>query len=399
MLRPFLFALSLAACTITAANAASGSGPGYTETEIRIGNLAPYSGPASSYSVIAETQAAYFNMINEAGGIGGRKIKFMSLDDAYSPPKAVEQTRRLVESEDVAALFNPIGTPSNAAIQRYLNSKKVPQLFVGTGASRFNDPKGSPWTVGYNATYETEARVYGKYLLANKPDAKIAILVQNDDSGRDQVHGLEVGLGDKAKSMIIAKATYEPSDAVIDSQILKLKASGADVFVSFGTPKAGSQAIRKVAELGWKPLYFLANTQSSVASVLTPAGLDNAKGLISSTSYKDVSDPTWDKDPDVVAFKAFVEKRMPGVSYTNANVTYGYVTAQTMVQVLKQCGADVSRENIIKQALSLKGFAPALILPGITLNTSPEDHEPMQQLQLIRFDGERWSPLGPVLSE
>ncbi len=386
-------------CSATAF-AADRSGHGFTETEIVLGNLMPYSGPASSYSTIGKTEAAYFDMINERGGINGRKIKFISYDDGYSPPKAIEQARRLVESDDVLAIFQPLGTPSNAAIQKYMNTKKVPQLFVSTGASRFSDPANFPWTIGFNPKYETETRVYAKYILANAPDSKVAVIYQNDDSGRDQLRGLEDGLGARAASMIVMKASYEPTDVVIDSQIVKLKASGADVLVSLGTPKAGSQTIRKVAELGWNPkLFFVGNPQSSIAGVLEPAGLDNSKGIISSNFFKDPTDPTWKDDPEVAEFRKFMERYNTSTNWTSSNSAYGYLAAQVMAHVLEKCGDDLSRENVLKQAASLNGFAPAMILPGITMNTSPTNYSPLRQLQLIRFDGASWRTHGPVISE
>ncbi len=384
----------------TTPHAADKSGIGYTASEILIGNLMPYSGPASSYSVIGKTEAAYFDMLNERGGINGRKIKFISYDDGYSPPKAVEQARRLVENDEVLALFQPLGTPSNAAIQKYMNTKKVPQLFVATGASRFSDPVHYPWTVGFNPKYETETRIYGRHILTNKPDAKIAVIYQNDDSGRDQVRGLEEGLGEKAASMIVARASYEPTDVVVDSQVVKLKSSRADVLVSLGTPKAGSQTIRKVAELGWKPsMFFVGNPQSSIAGVLEPAGLGNSTGIISSSFIKDPADPTWKNDPEVAQYRQFMERYGSGLSWTNSNAAYGYVAAQLIAHVLERCGDDLSRANVLKQATSLDGYAPALILPGITMNTSATNYSPVRRLQLIRFDGAAWRLYGPVISE
>lgn len=393
---------ALAALGLGASLAASAEegGHGVSATEILIGNLMPYSGPASSYSTIGKTEAAYFDMINERGGVNGRKIKFISLDDGYSPPKAIEQARRLVESDNVLALFQPLGTPSNAAIQKYMNIKKVPQLFVATGASRFSDPVRYPWTIGFNPKYETETRVYAKYILAHATDAKIAIIYQNDDSGRDQVKGLEDGLGDKAGSMIVAKASYEPSDAVIDSQIVKLKASGANVLVSLGTPKAGSQTIRRVAELGWKlDLFFVGNPQSSVAGVLEPAGLENSKGIISSNFLKDPADPAWKDSPDIAAFRQFMEKYNSAIPWTSSNAAYGYVAAQAMVRVLELAGRDLTREGLIDAARHLQNFTPDLVLPGISMNLSATNYSPFRQLQLIRFDGAAWRLLGPVISE
>lgn len=373
--------------------------PGASDTEIKVGNIMPYSGPASSYAVIGKIQAAYVEMINAQGGVNGRKIKFISYDDAYSPPKSIEQARRLVESDEVVAIFSALGTPPNAAIQKYLNTKKVPQLFTLTGADRFSDYKQYPWTVGFNPSYATEARIYAKYILEQRPQAKIAILYQNDDSGRDYLRGMEEALSSRAEKMIVAKASYEATDPVVDSQIITLKSSGADVFISLGTPRAGSQAIRKVAELGWKPLFFVGNPQASVATVLTPAGLDNSKGVLSSSAFKDPTDPAWKNDPEVIEFYAFLARHFPAGDPGNITLLYGYIAAQAMIQVLKQCGDDLSRENILRQATNLKSFKPAMLLPGITMNTSPTNHAPLRQSQMMSFDGERWQMVGQVISE
>jgi ABC-type branched-subunit amino acid transport system substrate-binding protein len=398
MMLRYLFAICLALSPISQSPAQT-SGTGYTSTEILIGNLMPYSGPASSYATIGKIEASYVEMINGKGGVNGRQIKFISYDDAYSPPKAVEQARRLVESDGVLAIVSPLGTPPNAAIQKYMNLKKVPHLFVLSGAERFSDHKQFPWTVGFNPGYATETRIYARYILEHRPNAKIAILWQNDDSGRDFVRGLEEGLGSRSEKMIVAKASFEPTDPVIDSQIVTLKSSGADTFVLTGTPRAGSQAIRKVAEMGWKPLFFVSNPQSSVATTLTPAGLDNAKGVLSSSAFKDPADPTWKNDPDVVEYLAFLTRYLPSVDPNNNINLYGYLAAQAIIQVLKQCGDDLSRDNVMRQATNLQSFKPAMLLPGITMNTSSDNHHPIRQLQMMNFDGERWQMIGDIISE
>jgi ABC-type branched-subunit amino acid transport system substrate-binding protein len=396
-----LFALTAfaaaAAMIATAANAQQKYGPGVSDTEIRIGNIMPYSGPASSYGVIGKTEAAYFNKINAEGGINGRKITFISYDDAYSPPKAIEQARKLVEGDEVLLIFQPLGTPSNSAIQKYMNAKKVPQLFVATGATKWGDPKDFPWTMGWQPNYQSEGRIYAKYILDHYPNGKIAVFWQNDDAGRDQVKGLRDGLGDKA-NMIIADKSYEVSDPTIDSQIVALHDSGADIFFSWAAPKGSAQAIRKVGELGWKPKFFLANVSTSVAGVLKPAGLENAKDIISTAYIKDPTDPAWKDDPGVKTWRAFMEKYYPDGDKTNSNNVYGYAAAQTMVQVLKQCGDDLTRENIMKQAANLKNFSTEMMLPGIKINTGPNDFFPIEQMQLMKFDGEAWRLFGDVIT-
>jgi ABC-type branched-subunit amino acid transport system substrate-binding protein len=386
-----------AAMIATAANAQKKYGPGASDTEIRIGNIMPYSGPASSYGVIGKTEAAYFNKINAEGGINGRKITFISYDDAYSPPKAIEQARKLVEGDEVLLIFQPLGTPSNSAIQKYMNAKKVPQLFVATGATKWGDPKDFPWTMGWQPNYQSEGRIYAKYILDHYPNGKIAVFWQNDDAGRDQVKGLRDGLGDKA-NMIIADKSYEVSDPTIDSQIVALHDSGADIFFSWAAPKGSAQAIRKVGELGWKPKFFLANVSTSVAGVLKPAGLENAKDIISTAYIKDPTDPAWKDDPGVKTWRAFMEKYYPDGDKTNSNNVYGYAAAQTMVQVLKQCGDDLTRENIMKQAANLKNFSTEMMLPGIKINTGPNDFFPIEQMQLMKFDGEAWRLFGDVIT-
>jgi branched-chain amino acid transport system substrate-binding protein len=371
---------------------------GATDTEIKIGNIMPYSGPASAYGVIGKTEAAYFKKINEAGGINGRKINFISYDDAYSPPKAVEQARKLVESDEVLFIFNSLGTPSNSAIHKYMNSKKVPQLFVATGATKWNDPKDFPWTMGWQPNYQSETQIYAKYLLKNKPDAKIAVLYQNDDYGKDYLKGLKDGLGAKAASMIVAEESFETTEPTIDSHIVKLKASGADVFVDIATPKFAAQAIKKVGEIEWKPLHFLNNVSASVASVIKPAGFENAQGIISAQYLKDASDPQWDNDPGMKQFYDFLAKDFPEGNKLDQSTVVGYGVAQTLVQVLKQCGDNLTRENIMKQAASIKDFRSEVMLPGIKVNTGPDDFAPISQLQLQRFQGERWNLFGDVIS-
>jgi branched-chain amino acid transport system substrate-binding protein len=371
---------------------------GATDTEIKLGNIMPYSGPASAYGVIGKIEDAYFKMINDQGGINGRKIQFISYDDGYSPPKAVEQARKLVESDEVLFLFGPLGTPSNSAIQKYLNTKKVPQLFVATGATKFGDYKDFPWTMGWQPPYQSEGRIYAKYLLKEKPDAKIAIMYQNDDFGKDLLKGLKDGLGAKASSMIIAEESYEVSEPTIDSHIVKLKSTGADVYFSMTTPKFAAQSIKKVAELGWKPMYFQSNVGASVGSVLQPAGFENAQGILSAAYAKDGADAQWDTDEGMKKFYAFLAKYAPEANKADGSVVFGYGQAQTMVQVLKQAGDNLTRENIMKQAASLKDFAPDTLLPGVKINTSATDFYPIEQLQMMRFKGEKWDLFGDVIS-
>jgi len=371
---------------------------GATDTEIKIGNIMPYSGPASAYGVIGKTEAAYFKKINDAGGINGRKINFISYDDAYSPPKTVEQARKLVESDEVLLVFNSLGTPPNSAIQKYMNSKKVPQLFVATGATKWNDPKDFPWTMGWQPNYQSESRIYAKYLLKEKPDAKIAILFQNDDYGKDYVKGLKDGLGAKAASMIVIEDGYETSEPTIDNHIVKFKSTDANVFFNVTTPKFAAQAIKKMAEIGWKPLHLLNNVSSSIGSVMQPAGYENGQGIISAAYLKDVADPQWVNDPGMKEFLGFLEKDFPEGNKLDGSVIVGYGVAQTLVQVLKQCGDNLTRENVMKQAASLKNFRTEVLLPGVMINTGPDDFAPISQLQLQRFKGEKWELFGDVIS-
>ena len=372
---------------------------GATDTEIKIGQTVPFSGPASAYASIGKAQAAYFKMINDQGGVNGRKINLIQYDDAYSPPKAVEQVRKLVENDEVLLTFQIIGTPSNAAVQKYLNAKKVPQLFAATGASKFTDPKSFPWTLGFNPNYFVEGRIYGQFILKEHPDAKVGVLYQNDDLGKDYLNGIKAGLGDKAAKMIVAEASYEVSDPTIDSQVLKIKDAGADLFFSASTPKQAAQAIKKIAELGWHPIHIVDINATSVGAVLQPAGLEASKGLISTNYGKDPGDPQWNNDPGMKRYFEFMAKYYPdGDKNSNFN-TYGYSTAQLMVHVLKQCGDDLSRENVLKQATNLKNVELDLALPGIKGNTAPNDYRVNKQLQMMKFNGERWELFGPILED
>src|ERR1700732_648897 len=371
---------------------------GATDTEIKIGNIMPYSGPASAYGVIGKTEAAYFKKINDAGGINGRKINFISYDDGYSPPKTVEQARKLVESDEVLFIFNSLGTPPNSAIHKYMNSMKVPQLFVATGATKWNDPKDFPWTMGWQPNYQSESRIYAKYLLKEKPNAKIAILFQNDDYGKDYVKGLKDGLGAKAASMIVAEESFETTEPTIDNHIVKLKSTDADVFFNVSTPKFAAQAIKKVAEIGWKPLHLLNNVSSSIGSVMQPAGYENGQGIISAAYLKDVADPQWASDAGKKEFLTFLEKDFPEGNKLDGSVIVGYGVAQTLVQVLKQCGDNLTRENVMKEAANLKNFRTEVLLPGVMIDTSPTDFAPISQLQLQRFKGERWELFGDIIS-
>src|SRR6266851_147287 len=397
-LRIAALATAVIALTSGAALAQKKYDTGATDTEIKIGNIMPYSGPASAYGVIGMTEAAYFRKINTEGGINGRKISFITYDDGYSPPKAVEQARKLVESDEVLLIFQSLGTPTNNAIQKYLDLKKVPQLFVATGATKFGDPKNFSWTMGWQPTYQTEGRIYAKYILQNLPQGKIGILYQNDDSGRDYLKGLKDGLGpEAAKRMIIAELPYDPSDPTVDSQVVSLKTLGADIFFDEASPKFAAQAIRKAAEIGWKPTLFLASVSNSVGSVLKPAGLENAKGILSSNYIKDPTDPAWKDDPAIKEWAAFMDKYFPEGDKTSTFSVYGYATAQTMVQVLKQCGDDLTRENIMRQAANLKNFELGLLLPGIKINTSPTDYFPVEQMQMSRFNGEHGELFGSAI--
>lgn len=395
-----LLAGTAAAIALTAsAHAQKKYDPGASDTEIKIGQTVPFSGPASAYATIGRAQAAYIKMINDQGGVNGRKVDLIQYDDAYSPPKAAEQVRKLVEGDGVLLTFQIIGTPSNAAVQKYLNVKKVPQLFAATGASKFTDPKNFPWTMGFNPNYFVEGRIYGQYILKNYPNAKVGVLYQNDDLGRDYLNGLKAGLGDKAASMVVAEASYEVADPTIDLQILKLRDAGADLFFSASTPKQAAQAIKKNAEIGWHPVHILDINATSVGAVLKPAGLEASKGVISVNYGKDPLDPAWKDDPGMKKYFDFMAKYYPeGDKNSNFN-TYGYSTTQLLIHVLQQCGDNLTRENVMKQAASLKDVKLDLALPAILANTSPSDYRVNKQLQMMRFDGERWERFGPILED
>ena len=386
------------ALSVSSAAAQKKYDAGATDTEIKVGQTVPFSGPASAYATVGKAQAAYMKMINDQGGVNGRKIDLIQYDDAYSPPKTVEQVRKLVEGDEVLLTFQIIGTAPNAAVLKYLNGKKVPQLFAATGASKFTDPKNFPWTMGFNPSYFVEGRIYGQYILKEHPDAKIGALYQNDDLGKDYLNGLKAGLGDKAAKMIVTEVSYELTEPTIDSQILKIKDSGADLFFSATTPKQAAQAIKKIAEIGWHPVQIVDINANSVGAVLKPAGLEAAKGIISVGYVKDPSEPTKD-DPGMQRYLDFMQKYYPdGDKASNLNV-YGYITAQLLVQVLKQCGDELTRENVLKQATSLHNVELDLLLPGISVSTSPTDYRVNKQLQMVKFDGEHWQAFGPIVTD
>ena len=372
---------------------------GASDTEIKVGQTIPLSGPASAYGGIGKVQAAYIRMINEQGGINGRKVNLIQYDDAYNPPKTVEQVRKLVESDEVLTTFQIIGTPPNASVQKYLNEKKVPQLLASTGATRFTDPKNFPWTIAFNPNYQSEAHIYANYILANYPNAKIGILYQNDDLGKDYVKGLRDVLGTKAASMIVAEVSYELSDPTVDSQMVTLKASGADLFYNITTPKFGAQAIKKAAELGWKPVQILDINATPVSQTLVPAGLENAKGIISVNYGKDPLDPQWADDEGMKRYKAFMAKYAPAEDANSGIATYGYSTAALFVQILRQCGDNLTRANIMKQATNVRDYVADLALPGMTASTEPDDYRINKQFQMMQFDGQRWVLFGPILTD
>ena len=372
---------------------------GATDTEIKVGQTVPFSGPASAYATVGKAQAAYMKMINDQGGVNGRKINLIQYDDAYSPPKTVEQVRKLVEGDEVLLTFQIIGTAPNAAVQKYLNAKKVPQLFAATGASKFTDPRNFPWTFGFNPSYFVEGRIYGQYILKEHPNARIGVLYQNDDLGKDYLNGLKAGLGDKAAKMLVAEVSYELTEPTIDSQILKIKDAGADLFFSASTPKQAAQAIKKIAELGWHPVQIVDINANSVGAVLKPAGLEASKGIISVGYVKDPSDPSSKDDPGIERYLAFMQKYYPdGDKGSNLNV-YGYITSQLLIQVLKQCGDDLTRDNVLKQATSLNKVELDLLLPGITVTTTPTDYRVNKQLQMVKFDGDRWQQFGSIITD
>jgi branched-chain amino acid transport system substrate-binding protein len=391
LLATVLFAIA------AAAPAVADDMPGVTATEIKIGNTDAYSGPASAYGVIAKVETAFFKMVNDEGGVASRKINFISLDDGYSPPKTVEQVRRLVEEDQVALLFNDLGTSCNSAIQKYVNQKQVPQLFISTGADKFSDYLHFPWTIGFQPSYRTEAQIYSKYILANRPDAKIGILYQNDDFGKDYLVGVKDALGADFDKMVVT-ASYEATDPTIDSQITSLQADGANVLLVAASPKFAAQAIRKVHDLDWKPLFFLSNVSISVGAVLKPAGMENAVGIISAAYMKDPNDPTWKSDTGMNEWREFMAKYMPGADTTDIFAVFAYGISKTMLQVLQQCEGDFARENIMKQALNLHDLELPTLLPGIKVNTSPTNYHPIRQMQLAKFDGTTWVRFSDVIA-
>ena len=373
------------------------SSDGASDTEIKLGHTGPYSGPASSYGQIGKTIDAYWKSVNAAGGVNGRKVNFITLDDGYSPPKIVELVRQLVEQDKVLCTFNTLGTPTNTAIHKYMNQKKVPMLFVATGASKWGNPKEFPWTMGFQPDYHTEAVIYAKHILANVKDAKIAVLMQNDDYGKDYFGGFKEGLG-KDAGKIVKQVTFEVTDPTVDSQVIQLKDSGANVFFNISTPKAAAQSIRKAAEIGWKPTQYLNNVSASVGSVLKPAGLDNSQGIITAQYLKDPTDKQWDNTEDMKAWVAWMDKWMAGANKSDANHVYGFAVASLMHETLKKCGNELTRDNVMTQAANFQKWKLPLALPGITINTSPADYYPIQSVQLARFKGESWELFGDVMS-
>jgi len=370
--------------------------PGVTDTEIKIGNIMPYSGPASAYSIVGKTMSAYFRMINDNGGINGRKITFISYDDGYSPPKTVEQARRLVESDEVFLIFAPLGTATNAAIQKYMNTMRVPQLFVLSGASRWGDPAHFPWTIGLQPNYRAEARVYAAYIVKQHPNAKIGILYQNDDFGRDYILGLKDVLRDKYDRMVIASTPYETSTPTVDSQVVAIKTANPDIFLNLATPKFAAQAIKKIAELNWHPVHIVTNISVSVGAVLEPAGLDNAKGILSAGFQMDVTDPQWDGYPGMQRFRAFMARYYPEANHSESGPMIAFNASNALVEVLKRCGDNFTRDNVMKVVTNLD-FEIDSLIPGIRVKTSQTDFYPIEQVQMMRFTGERWQPFGPIL--
>ena len=387
----------LTASVATAATAQKKYDPGATDTEIKVGNIMPYSGPASAYATIGKTEEAYFKKINSEGGINGRKITFISYDDGYSPPKAVEQARKLVEADEVLLVFNPLGTPSNSAIQKYMNAKKVPQLFVSTGAAKWNDPKNFPWTMGWQPSYQVEARIYAAYILKNYPGKTIGVLYQNDDFGKDYVIGLREGLGDQANKLIVVESSYETSSPTVDSQVVQIKAANPDIFVNISTPKFAAQAIKKIGELKWNPVHFITNVSASVGGVMKPAGYENDQGILSAAYMKDPKDAQWKNDPAMNEWRAFMTKWYPEGDQEDGATVFGYGVAKGLEQVLRQCKDDLTRENIMKQAANLN-FEIGIYLPGTRIKTGPADFAPIEQLQMMQFKGESWELFGPMMS-
>jgi ABC-type branched-subunit amino acid transport system substrate-binding protein len=387
----------LAIAFASAAHAQKTYDPGATDAEIKVGNIMPYSGPASAYATIGKTEAAYFKKLNTEGGINGRKIDFVSYDDGYSPPKMVEQARKLVESDEVLLIFNPLGTPGNSAIQKYMNAKKVPQLFVSTGAAKWNDPKDFPWTMGWQPSYQVEARIYAKYILKNYPGKTIGVLYQNDDFGKDYVIGLHDGLGDQASKLIVVESSYETTSPTVDSQVVQIKGANPDIFVNIATPKFAAQAIKKIAELDWHPVQFLTNVSASIGGVIHPAGYEASQGILSTQYLKDPKDPGWKNDPAMVEWRAFMSKWYPEGDQDDASTVFGYGVAKGLEQVLRQCGDNLTRENVMKQAANLN-FEIGIYLPGTKIKTGPDDYAPIEQLQMMRFKGESWDLFGPIMS-
>jgi branched-chain amino acid transport system substrate-binding protein len=396
-LKSIALAALLATSVATAATAQKKYDPGATDTEIKVGNIMPYSGPASAYATIGKTEEAYFKKINSEGGINGRKITFISYDDGYSPPKTVEQARKLVESDEVLLIFNSLGTANNTAIQKYMNAKKVPQLFVSTGAAKWNDPKNFPWTMGWQPNYQTEARIYAAYILKTHPGKTIGVLYQNDDFGKDYVIGLREGLGDQANKLIVVESSYETSSPTVDSQVVQIRSVNPDIFVNIATPKFAAQAIKKIGELKWTPVHFLTNVSGSIGGVLKPAGYENDQGILTTAYLKDPKDPLWKDDPGMNEWRAFMTKWYPEGDQEDAATVFGYGVAQGLVQVLKQCKDDLTRENVMKQAANLN-FEIGIYLPGTRIKTGPTDFAPLEQLQMMRFKGESWELFGPVMS-
>lgn len=390
--------LAATAAALAAPRIAGAQGtPGVTATEIKIGGIMPYSGPASAYGVIGRLEQVYFRVLNEAGGIAGRKINLISLDDGYSPPKTVEQARRLIEQERVAFLFNTLGTPTNSAIQRYVNQRKVPHLFLSTGADKWGNPQEFPWTIGWQPSYRTEAQIYTKHLLAQKQDARMAVLYQNDDFGKDYLHGVRDILGDRFERQVRA-VSHEVTDATIDSQIVSLQGGGVDAMLTATTPKFAAQTIRKMHDIGWKPsVHYLTNVSISVASVMQPAGPEKGVGIITSAYLKDPTDPAWREDPGMTEWRAFMQKHMADADHTDGNYPFAYGVSKTLEHVLKRCGNDFSRENIMKQATSIDGLEVPTLLPGVRVSTSPTNYHPIRQMQLARWTGSTWERFGEVL--
>ena len=395
--RRLMLAGVLATALASLAHAETKYDPGATDTEIKVGNIMPYSGPASAYATIGKTEAAYFNKLNSEGGINGRKINFISYDDAYSPPKTVEQARKLVESDEVLLIFNPLGTPGNTAIQKYMNAKKVPQLFISTGAAKWNDPKNFPWTMGWQPNYQAEARIYAAYILKNHPGKTIGVLYQNDDFGKDYLIGLHDGLGDQASKLIVIESSYETSTPTVDSQVVQIRSANPDIFVNVATPKFAAQAIKKIAEIGWKPIHFLTNVSVSIGGVMKPAGYEASQGILSTNYLKDPKDPQWKNDPAMNEWRAFMNKWYPEGDQEDASTVFGYGVAKGLEQVLRQCGDDLTRENVMRQAANLN-FEIGIYLPGTKIKTSPTDFAPLEQLQMQRFEGETWHLFGPLMS-